>query len=250
MHGYLKRIRPKTVCWCPYLPRERIDVHTTVHIIQHPFEVSRCLQTARILEHGLAPGKCTVYVGKRISYKKHPRLETLLKSPETLLLYPGPKAVDIATMPQDRKYNIVLLDGTWPQAGGIYHQNTMLHCLKQVKLCNTGTSKYVIRTQPSDGCLSTLETAVTAIAILENRPDIIEPLTRPMSALCDFQMEHGAVMHHSKQYLIDNGLYKKQNSTGDNQKSVNDSNKRENEQNNHLKEPIEIDDENSLRDNF
>lgn len=31
----------------------------------------------------------------------------------------------------------------------------------------------------------------------------------PLKALCDFQMEHGAQPHQSKEYLIFNGLYKK-----------------------------------------
>ena len=34
-------------------------------------------------------------------------------------------------------------------------------------------------------------------------------LVKPLKALCDFQMDHGAVPHQSKEYLIFNGLYKK-----------------------------------------
>ncbi len=32
---------------------------------------------------------------------------------------------------------------------------------------------------------------------------------RPLKALCDVQFENGAAVHHSKEYLIINGLYKK-----------------------------------------
>ena len=28
--------------------------------------------------------------------------------------------------------------------------------------------------------------------------------------MCEYQIQHGAVKHHSKQYLIENGLYQKQ----------------------------------------
>ena len=38
---------------------------------------------------------------------------------------------------------------------------------------------------------------------------VLQLLLRPLRALCAFQMQHGAVTHHSKQLLIDNGLYKK-----------------------------------------
>ena len=39
---------------------------------------------------------------------------------------------------------------------------------------------------------------------------MFQALVRPLRALCDFQLEHGAVKHHSKEYLVQNGLYKKQ----------------------------------------
>ena len=44
----------------------------------------------------------------------------------------------------------------------------------QVQLSDTGLSKYVIRTQPNNSCLSTVETVALAISQLENRPEVYE----------------------------------------------------------------------------
>jgi hypothetical protein len=38
---------------------------------------------------------------------------------------------------------------------------------------------------------------------------IHEQLVKPLEALCAFQLNHGALPHQSKEYLIFNGLYKK-----------------------------------------
>ena len=38
---------------------------------------------------------------------------------------------------------------------------------------------------------------------------IHDDLVRPLKALCDYQLEYGAVSHQSKEHLIFNGLYKK-----------------------------------------
>lgn len=34
-------------------------------------------------------------------------------------------------------------------------------------------------------------------------------LLRPLKALCTFQLEHGAQVHHSKEHLLKNGMYDK-----------------------------------------
>ncbi|XP_077989340.1 tRNA-uridine aminocarboxypropyltransferase 2-like [Glandiceps talaboti] len=201
--------RPDSVCLCPFLPTERVDVSTNVYIVQHPHEVVRVLRTVPILDMSLPENKVHVIRGRR--FNRHALLDKITSDPNTLLLFPGPNAVDIETIPRDtgQSYNLILIDGTWPQARGIYSNNRFLHRTKQVKLTLNCVSEYVIRTQPTDAALSTLEAAAFALAILDNKPELTEILTRPLRALCDFQLEHGAVAHQSKEYLKKNGLYKK-----------------------------------------
>lgn len=205
--------RPITVCWCPFLSNPPPDLKTNTVILQHPFEESRTLRTAPMLEQGLPNGKCHILRGKRFHLHKYPFLEEIVDSPQTLLLYPGPNAVDlkeIAESGNSEQYTLILLDGTWAQAKGMYAHNKFLHTIKQVQLTNTPRSEYVIRTQPTDGCLSTLETAAISISMLEHNPDLADALIKPLKALCRFQLDHGAVPHQSRQHLIDNGLYTKQ----------------------------------------
>ena len=44
----------------------------------------------------------------------------------------------------------------------------------QVQFSDSGLSKYVIRTQPNNSCLSTVETVALAISQLENRPEVYQ----------------------------------------------------------------------------
>ena len=67
-------------------------------------------------------------------------LASAVSDPNTLLMWPGPSAVDMRNFVEakfqagfsDVPHNLVVLDGTWHQARSIYAQNTFLHTLKQV----------------------------------------------------------------------------------------------------------------------
>jgi DTW domain-containing protein YfiP len=72
---------------------------------------------------------------------------------------------------------------------------------EKVKLTVPAISSYVIRTQPTDNCLSTVESVALALSLLEGNPDIHKIFVRPLQALCDIQLEHGAVVHQSKEAI-------------------------------------------------
>lgn len=204
--------RPITVCYCRAIPDPPLCSKSRIILLQHPAEVRRCLRTAPMLKLGLAAGKCLIFRGKRFP-GLHNELPAILQSPNTLLLYPSPSAVDISTVATEHVplegYNVVILDGTWPQAKAIYTSSPILHELKQIKLLNSNISDYIIRTQPADGCLSTLETGAQCLSILEGDDVFKKKLLEPLKIMCNFQLERGAVSHQSKEFLIKNNSYPK-----------------------------------------
>ncbi|KAK0082784.1 hypothetical protein PV325_009844 [Microctonus aethiopoides] len=199
--------RPVKVCWCPGLPEFRLAPESRIIILQHPAEIKRCLRTAPMLTLALQQDKCLTFRGKKFPSSKHDGLIDILNDENTILLYPSANAIDINELPKvgingQESYNLVLLDGTWPQAKAIYHSSLSLGFLKSCKLVGVPTSKYVIRTQPTEGCLSTLESAAFSLSILENKPHLKDAILGPLDYLCRFQLEHGAVEHQSKEFLV------------------------------------------------
>ncbi|CAF4826904.1 unnamed protein product [Pieris macdunnoughi] len=202
--------RPSAVCWCAALPPERLHPHSTIILLQHPAEEKRCLRTAPMLQLGLAEDKCLIFKGKKFPQPRHESLEKILAHENTVLLYPSKAAIDIKELDNNYKsYNIVLIDGTWPQAKAIYASSTILQRIQQVKLVTSSTSNYIIRTQPTEGCLSTLETAAEALSQLERNSIYRQQLIEPLHMLCKFQLENGAVTHQSKEFLIKTKTYPK-----------------------------------------
>ncbi|XP_003702008.1 DTW domain containing 2 [Megachile rotundata] len=206
--------RPVAVCWCTGLPKRPVCPASRIIILQHPAEVKRCLRTAPMLALGLEPGKCLIFRGKKFPLSKHEGLAEILNDKNTVLLYPSPGAVALDELTPvgvngQKPYNLVLLDGTWPQAKAIYHSSPALCILRACKLVGVPTSEYVIRTQPTEGCLSTLETGAFALSILENDPELKDKMLGPLHYLCRFQLENGAVTHQSKEFLIKQKAYPK-----------------------------------------
>lgn len=202
--------RPSSVCFCNSIPNPPLCPKSTIILLQHPAEEKRCLKTSTMLYLGLEPGKCLIFKGKRFP-NHNGELESILSSSNTLLLYPSPSAMDIRELSysNNNSFNIVLIDGTWPQAKAIYTGSPSLHKLKQIKLLTSEVSDYIIRTQPTDGCLSTVETAAITLSILENDNIYKKKLVEPLKTMCQFQLQNGAVSHQSKEFRIKNNMYPK-----------------------------------------
>nr|XP_026650245.1 DTW domain-containing protein 2 [Zonotrichia albicollis] len=203
--------RPQKVCLCPFLPVHPLKVSTCLYIIQHPAEESRVLRTVPLLAACLPPDKCKILVGRRFNEDRYPELATVCRNPNTLILYPGAEATnleEVAVMSSSPSV-MIIIDGTWSQAKDIFYKNSLFRLPKQVQLKPSISSQYVIRTQPTNTCLSTLECAAVALSIMEKNKSIQETILHPLQALCSFQLQHGAQIHHSKEHLLKNGLYDK-----------------------------------------
>uniref|UniRef100_A0A8D0B2U8 tRNA-uridine aminocarboxypropyltransferase n=1 Tax=Salvator merianae TaxID=96440 RepID=A0A8D0B2U8_SALMN len=203
--------RPQKVCLCPFLPVHPLNVSTCLYIIQHPAEENRVLRTVPLLAACLPEDKCKVLIGRRFSEDRYPELASVCRNSNTLILYPGAGAANL----EEIDFNsldpcvIIIIDGTWSQAKDIFFKNSLFRIPKQVQVRTSLSSQYVIRTQPTNACLSTLECAAIALSIMEKNDCIKETILRPLQALCSFQLQHGAQVHHSKEHLLKNGLYDK-----------------------------------------
>ncbi|XP_073913112.1 tRNA-uridine aminocarboxypropyltransferase 2 isoform X3 [Castor canadensis] len=196
------------------LGSHRLRVQKTKHCSssEEKWMESKVLRTVPLLAACLPQDKCKVKIGRRFSEERDTELSTVCRKPGTLILYPGAEATNLEDFLLDSPVypsTLILIDGTWSQAKDIFYKNSLFRLPKQVQLKTSLSSQYVIRMQPANRCLSTLECAAVALSILEKNSGIQETLLRPLQALCSFQLQHGAQIRLSKEHLLRNGLYPK-----------------------------------------
>lgn len=96
--------------------------------------------------------------------------------------------------------HLIVIDGTWDEAKKIYARSPALRALPKVGLefRNKQKSAFVVRTQPDESGVCTVEAVGLALSIAEDRPEIFQELIKPLHALCRAQLEHGDVVHKDK----------------------------------------------------
>lgn len=161
---------PKTLCWCPSITP--ISTRTKFVFLMHPKEFKQEKAGTGRLTHLCLKGS-EIHMG--ICFDQHEAVQDLLRDPRyfPMLLYPGEQAHNLsqgsATLPDfgGRQLLILLLDSTWSGARKMLRLSASLQRLPRVMFTPSTPSRYVIKQQPQEGCLSTLEATHEILVALE-----------------------------------------------------------------------------------
>jgi DTW domain-containing protein YfiP len=156
-----------------------------VVFLQHPREHRMPIGTARMTNLGLANSELHVSADLDL----HPRVQALTEhTAGTVLLFPGPDAIEPWALPAGPPTTLVVLDGTWIQARKMLARSTRLQRLPRVAFTPAAPGAYRIRREPAAHCLATVEAVVQVLGRLENDPDRFTPLLRAFEQMVEQQL--------------------------------------------------------------
>ncbi len=163
---------PKHLCWCDTI--QPMSTRTRFVFLMHPKEFKQEKAATGRLTH-LCLANSEIQMG--IAFDEHPAVRDLLHDPRyfPVLVYPGPDAVNLsapgATLPElgNRQLLVILLDATWSCARKMLKLSPSLQRLPRIMFTPSAPSRFVIKQQPQEGCLSTLETTHELLLALEQR---------------------------------------------------------------------------------
>ncbi|CAM6125211.1 unnamed protein product [Calypogeia fissa] len=105
------------------------------------------------------------------------------------VLYFESKVGDGERLPSNSPSQLIVLDGTWSKAKRIYFENPWLHSLPHYRLPTLQDSRYGrLRREPKPGFLSTIESIVLALQLLEPETHGLESLLSVFDSMIEDQM--------------------------------------------------------------
>jgi DTW domain-containing protein YfiP len=160
---------------------------TRVLILQHPSETGHALNTARLVQTGVAHARLLIGEIFQPDQWRLPGHRNLLLFPEMHTDGAPAGSASAEEEAADAPLQLIVPDGTWRKARKLLHQNPALAALPRLALHPAGPSNYRLRKEPSAGSLATVEAVVLALNQLE-APARFDALLGAFETLVDLQI--------------------------------------------------------------
>lgn len=180
-------MRPALMCLCADIPE--VHTRTDLVVLQHPRERFHPFGTVRLVALAL-PRARVVVAGGGLDGNLHRPVSV---PADAAILYPHARATDLADLlPAERPSTLVALDGTWAHSRRLYKENPWLHELRHVRINPSEPGRYRIRREPRADYLSTVESIVAALRLLEPETEGLDRLLQAFDRMIDRQIAHVA----------------------------------------------------------
>ncbi len=164
--------RKLSLCFCDHI--RPFTTKTEFILLMHPKEAKKQKLGTGRMTHAAMPNSAII---TDINFDHNATLMKIINDPNrhVMLLYPAadaiaidgndeiPKELQLPLQAQGKKLTLLLLDATWPCAKKMMKLSTCLHHLPKVSFSKTYEGKFLIKHQPHENCLSTLETVYYCI---------------------------------------------------------------------------------------
>ena len=158
--------RPHTSCMCRYITP--IATNTRFVILMHPKEFKKTKNGTGHFTN-LSLKNCEIHIG--IDFTEHEVINTIINNPSNIcyILYPHKNSINLnedAIGEEERNTVIFLIDSTWPCSRAILTASPNIDALQKVSFTHTEISKFIFKEQPKEYCLSTMESTLCVLKLL------------------------------------------------------------------------------------
>ncbi len=134
----------------------------------HPKEFKKTKNGTGRLTHLSLPNS-ELYID--VDFSEHSAINALIDHPNNLcyVLYPGKNTLNLNTQKietEGKNLIIFIIDSTWPCSVKMLRVSRNLQKLPKMSFTHSKSSQFMIKEQPKDYCLSTIESTLTILELL------------------------------------------------------------------------------------
>jgi len=156
--------RPKSSCMCEHF--EHIQTQTKFVVLMHPKEFKKVKNNTGHFTHK-SLNNSELFIG--IDFSEHKRINEIIATHDSYILFPSPNAINLShekPKQSEKPLAIFLIDSTWACTKKMFTQSQNLNTLKHMSFTTTKTSAYDIKAQPDERYLSTIESTLVVLELL------------------------------------------------------------------------------------
>ena len=173
---------------------QQIKTRTKFVILMHPKEFKKVKNGTGHLTH-LSLGDSELFIG--IDFTKHKRINEIIREYDSFVLYPSLDAINLSKEKPviEKDMAIFIIDSTWSCSVKMLRDSKNLQALKHVSFDSTKLSQFKIKQQPADFCLSTIESTLSVLELLnkygiENlKKEALDGFLNPFEQMIEYQQK-------------------------------------------------------------
>ncbi len=188
-----KCYRPKSSCMCEHF--EHIKTQTKFVVLMHPKEFKKVKNNTGHFTHQSLDNS-ELFIG--IDFTHNKRINEIIATHESYILFPSQNAVNLTTTQpksSEKPLAVFLIDSTWACTKKMFTQSQNLQKLKHMSFTTTKTSQYQIKIQPDENYLSTIESTLVVLELLQEwgiekiQQEALDSFLNPFHAMITYQQE-------------------------------------------------------------
>ena len=189
-----KCYRPKKSCMCEYI--QKINTNTRFIIIMHPKEFKKTKNNTGRFTHQSLPHS-EIHIG--IDFNHNDEINKIINDQRNscYVLYPGENSIKLnhQTIQKENKKNVIfIIDSTWPCSNKILAVSENISALPKLSFVHDRSSAYKIKTQPNEYCLSTIESTLCILELLNKHKienisqESLDNFLKPFEKMVEYQV--------------------------------------------------------------
>ena len=190
-----KCYRPVSSCMCSYI--NPLKTETKFIILMHPKEFKKTKNGTGHLTHLSLPNSELLI---NVDFTEDRFVNSLIHDKNNLcyVLYPGKESINLNTQKislNGKQLVIFIIDSTWPCSVKMLRLSKNLQSLPKLSFTHTKNSQFKIKEQPNPFCLSTIESTLTVIELLNDHrmenieSEAFELFLAPFNSMVEYQIE-------------------------------------------------------------